>query len=79
MIEIFPDRPDLLSAETLSHSMRSYLHDDYTKPNLNINTGDVVFHVDSELSNIRPIILGAVVKGVHTQSMMKKLIFLSKG
>ena len=28
--------------------MRSYLHDDYTKPNLNINTGDVVFHVDSE-------------------------------
>ena len=79
VIEIFPDRPDLLSAETLSHSMRSYLHDDYTKPNLDINTGDVVFHVDSELSNIRPIILGAVVKGVHTGSNDEEIDIFIKG
>ena len=26
-IEIFPDRPDLLSAETLARAMRAFLHD----------------------------------------------------
>ena len=79
VIEIFPDRPDLLSAETLSHSMRSYLHDDYTRPNLDISPGDVEFHVDSELSNIRPIILGAVVKGVHTGSNDEEIDIFIKG
>lgn len=79
VIEIFPDRPDLLSAETLSHSMRSYLHDDYTSPSLQVNDGNVKFHVEPELSKIRPIILGAVVKGVHTGASDEEIDIFIKG
>ena len=63
-IEIFPDRPDLLSGETLSVAMRSFLHNKPTLENLPLPPSGIEMTVDSELKTIRPVILGAVVKGL---------------
>jgi len=65
-IEIFPDRPDLLSAETLAHAIRPFMYGTDSVPELNIATGDITMSVDQSLENVRPIILGAVVRGVET-------------
>ena len=64
-IEIFPNRPDLLSGETLSRAIRNFIHRAKATPNLEIKAGDIELIVDSELKEIRPIILGAVVRGVN--------------
>lgn len=63
-IEIFPNRPDLLSGETLSRAIRNFIHLQTSNPDLEIKQGKVAMVVDSELEQIRPIILGAVVRDV---------------
>ena len=63
-IEIFPDRPDLLSGETLAVAMANFLHGAPAKPQLEVSTSSITMDVDSSLRSIRPVILGAVVKGV---------------
>ncbi|MDP6870341.1 MAG: phenylalanine--tRNA ligase subunit beta [Candidatus Poseidoniaceae archaeon] len=74
-IEIFPDRPDLLSAETLFHSMMPFLHDAPAMPHLPVNPGTISMDVDSELEQIRPIILGAVVRGLDIdEAIIKRLM-----
>ena len=79
VVEIFPDRPDLLSAETLSHSMRSYLHKSFTGPSLDVSEGDIEFVVDEEISEIRPIILAASVTGVITGETQDEIDEFIKG
>ena len=65
-IEIFPNRPDLLSGETLSRAIRNFIHHANATPNLNVKKGDIELIVDSELKEIRPVIIGAVVRGVNS-------------
>lgn len=64
-IEIFPDRPDLLSAETLARAMRSFLHDEAVSPGLSVEPATTTMTVDAELANVRPVILCAMVHGVN--------------
>ena len=64
-IEIFPNRPDLLSAETLSVAMRAFLHNQRIHSEEVLNPSGIAITVDSEISKIRPIILGAVVRGLN--------------
>ena len=63
-IEIFPDRPDLLSHETISRAARAFLNSLNDSPNLDIKQGEITLEVDKSLQNLRPVILGAVVRGV---------------
>lgn len=63
-IEIFPNRPDLLSAETLSLAMRGFLHNQSTLANESLESSGITLSVEPELATIRPIILGAVVRGL---------------
>ncbi len=65
-IEVFPDRPDLLSPETMAHAARSFLHGQPAEPELDTIDGDISMTVDSSLVGVRPVILGAVVRGVDT-------------
>ena len=74
-IEIFPDRPDLLSPETLVHGMMPFLHDSPPQPRLAINPGTISMRVSPEIKNIRPVILGAVIRGVKiTEEIIKRLM-----
>ena len=79
VVEIFPDRPDLLSAETLSHSRDLYLHKSFTGPSLDVSEGDIEFVVDEEISEIRPIILAASVTGVITGETQDEIDEFIKG
>lgn len=65
-IEIFPDRPDLLSGETLAKAIRPFLYGAKSEPELKVKTGSVKMKVDPELEQIRPVILGAIVRKVDT-------------
>lgn len=74
-IEIFPDRPDLLSPETLFHGMMPFLHDAPPNPRLLVNPGTISMKVSAELSEIRPVILGAVVRGLDiNEDIIKRLM-----
>jgi len=66
-IEIFPNRPDLLSAETLSLAMRGFLHNQATLTEESLDESGIELTVEPELASIRPIILGAVVRGLEMQ------------
>ena len=63
-IEIFPDRPDLLSGETLAFAMVNFLHGAPARPDMDIQPSGITMKVDSSLRDVRPVILGAVVRGV---------------
>ena len=65
-IEVFPDRPDLLSAETMAHVVRPFLHGATAEPSLATVEGTIAMTVDPSLEDVRPVIYGAVVRGVDT-------------
>ena len=71
-IEIFPNRPDLLSGETLARAIRPFLHNSKAAPELDVAKGDVSMVVDSKLEHIRPIILGAIVRDVEIKNGNKE-------
>lgn len=76
-IEIFPDRPDLLSGETLARAIRPFLYSSKSEPSLNVNRGTVAMSVAAGLEHIRPVILGAVVRNVNTgDSLEQKEAFI---
>ena len=67
-IEIFPDRADLLSPETIAHAARAFLHGKGAEPELPTTDGSITMTVDASLENVRPVIYGAVVRGVDNGS-----------
>ena len=68
-IEIFPNRPDLLSGETLSRAIRSFIHNQNPDPELEVSDSSITMTVDADLMDIRPIILGAIVKNVDLEKL----------
>ena len=64
-IEVFPDRPDLLSHETMARAARAFLDEDSQKPTIETKDSGIALEVDSSLESVRPIIMGAIVKGVN--------------
>jgi len=67
-IEVFPDRADLLSHEALAKASRSFFDGLEPKLSLEVNDGDIAIEVDKTLSDVRPVVLAAVVSGVDTGS-----------
>jgi phenylalanyl-tRNA synthetase beta chain len=71
-IEVFPDRPDLLSHETMARASRSFLQLSKENTHLDIIEGKLEISVDSDIKKVRPIIMSAIVKGVHTGSNLEE-------
>jgi len=67
-VEVFPDRPDLLSHETIARASRSFLSSSEVGVDLPVVHGKVELSVEPELRDVRPIVMGAVVRGVDTGS-----------
>ena len=67
-VEVFPDRPDMLSHETISKASRSFLSTGKEDLDLRTTEGEITLSVDSTLDRVRPVIMGAVVRGVDTGS-----------
>ena len=67
-IEVFPDRPDLLSHETMARAIRSFQGSDSEEASIGVSESGIRISVDGSLEGVRPIIMGAVVRGVNTGS-----------
>lgn len=67
-VEVFPDRPDLLSHETIARASRSFLNSSEVSVELPVTQGDIRVEIEPELEYVRPVIMGAVVRGVDTGS-----------
>lgn len=67
-IEIFPDRPDLLSHETMARAARSFLGGIFTPCSLNVIKGSEKMLVDSAMEGVRPHVFAAIVRGVDQGS-----------
>ena len=65
-IEVFPDRPDLLSHETMAKAVRSFQGDDSDMSSIEVSDSGIRISVEGDLEGVRPIIMGAVVRGVNT-------------
>jgi len=76
-VEVFPDRPDLLSHETLARASRTYLGLSEESATLEIEEGRNIINVDESLKNVRPVVMSAIVKGVNTgNNVMQKENFI---
>ena len=64
-IEVFPDRPDLLSHETMARAARAFLDGDSQQPTIETKDSGITLEVDSSLESVRPIIMAAIVRGVN--------------
>ena len=64
-IEVFPDRTDLLSHETMARAARAFLDRESQEPTIATKDSGISLEVDSSLESVRPIIMAAIVKGVN--------------
>ena len=67
-VEVFPDRPDLLSHESLARAARSFVGGAFEKPSVEVTESGVEMEVDPSLELVRPVIMAAIVRGVDTGS-----------
>ncbi len=71
-VEFFPDRPDLYTVEGAARAMKSFLGYEKGLKIYHAEKGDVEIMVDENLTEIRPYIVGAVIKDVNVDEMMIK-------
>ncbi len=64
-VEVYPNRPDLLSVEGLARAYRGFFEIDEGLERYNIEEGDVTVKVDDSVEEVRPHIGGAVVKDLE--------------
>ena len=76
-IEVFPDRPDLLSHETMAKAIRAFIGVGSPENKVEVSKGDFCIEVDQSLGGIRPIIKGAIVRSVNTgNSPLERDLFI---
>ncbi len=63
-VEVFPNRPDLLSVEGLARAYKSFRGLKTGLIHYSARDSDYEIIVDESVKNVRPIIAGAVIKGV---------------
>ncbi len=65
VMEIFPNRPDLLSIEGFARAMRGFMNIERGIPEYRTEDSGVRLFVDPSVDNIRPYISAAVIKGIR--------------
>ena len=78
-IEIFPDRPDLLSGETLAFAMAPFLHNAAAQPDMETSPSGITVSVDPSLTSVRPVVHCAVVRDVDLPGDAAELDLFIKG
>ncbi len=71
-VEFFPDRPDLYTIEGVVRAIRGFWGIDRGAPKYGARDGNVEIFVDERMKNIRPYIVGAVIKGIEVDDLMIK-------
>ena len=63
-VEIFPDRPDLLSTEGFALALEGYMDIKTGMPDFQVHTGEYTAYIDEKVEKVRPYAVCAVVKDV---------------
>lgn len=63
-VEVYPNRPDLLSVEGLARAYRGFFDIEVGLTDYDTNQGKIEVEVDSSVKFVRPFICGAVVRGL---------------
>lgn len=69
-VEVYPNRPDLLSVEGLARAYRGFFDIDTGKEGYNVNKGDIRVEVDESVEDVRPHIGCAVVRDLDLSKRM---------
>ncbi|MFT4867925.1 MAG: phenylalanyl-tRNA synthetase beta chain [Candidatus Nanohaloarchaea archaeon] len=78
-VEVYPNRPDLLSVEGLARAYRGFFDIDTGLEGYNVNKGDIEIKVDESVEEVRPHIGCAVVRDIDlNQRMINGLIQLQE-
>jgi phenylalanyl-tRNA synthetase beta chain len=78
-VEVYPNRPDLLSVEGLARAYRGFFDIDTGLEGYNVNKGSIEVEVDESVENVRPHIGCAVVRDLDlNQRMINGLIQLQE-
>ncbi|MBN1110329.1 MAG: phenylalanine--tRNA ligase subunit beta, partial [Methanomassiliicoccales archaeon] len=64
-IEFFPTRPDLYSVEGLARALRAFFDIELGLRTYDIAASDISLRVESSVRNVRPYVVGAVIRGVR--------------
>ena len=64
-VEVYPNRPDLLSVEGLARAYRGFFEIDEGLERYSIEKGDVSVEIDESVEDVRPYIGGAVVRDLE--------------
>ncbi len=77
--EFFPNRPDHYSVEGIARTMKSLYSESTALPEYGASPGQYALSVDETTKDIRPVIVGAVIKNLEfSQGMLKSLIDLQE-
>lgn len=78
-VEVYPNRPDLLSVEGLARAYRGFFDVDEGLDSYSVEQGDINLEVDESVEEVRPHIGGAVVRSIElNQRMINGLIQLQE-
>lgn len=69
-VEVYPNRPDLLSVEGLARAYRGFFGIDTGLEGYNVNKGDINVEVDESVEDVRPHIGCAVVRDLELSKRM---------
>lgn len=67
-IEVFPNRPDLLSEEGFARALSAFLGIKKGLRNYKVNKSNYKFKIDAKVKNVRPCVSQAVVKDIKLDS-----------
>ncbi len=74
-VEFFPNRPDLYSVEGVARALRGFLDIEFGYPDYSVNTGNWKIYVDGKVSEVRPRIVGCVVKNINVdEDILRSII-----
>lgn len=64
-VEIFPDRPDMLSTEGFAMALEGYLGIKTGLPDLKVHKGEYTAYIDEKVEKVRPYAVCAIVKDLY--------------
>ena len=74
-VEFFPNRPDLYSVEGVARALRGFLDIEFGYPDYSINAGNWKIYVDEKVREVRPRIVGCVVKSINVdEDILRSII-----
>lgn len=78
-VEVFPDRPDLLSGELLARAVRAYLGQDPGLTEYEVGQASDAIIVEESVRSVRPVIVGGRARGIELdQDRLKGLMNLQE-